>query len=1110
MTIAENTLSRRKFPYDSAMGADNTTFTIENLPRFSEHDLVVKKYVTTTGVTTDLVNGTDYTLTNLFPSTRAATLTLMTALEATETLEVSFTTNPVQQAALRESSRSTPEAIEKALDRNTMAIKSIGDELKRSVKLGPQFDGVVAGQVEGSISDTGESIIVLDEVDEKLTLVHKDEFKGDVGEHASREIALYLIVDTRDTSGATFLPERTVDGTDYAITVSYDVTQPSDIRITIPRQIGLPSLWTNDLKSLLDNSFADPTDNTRNVIGSVLVNEGKMVIWTVKNIVHLDQAGTDAPITARIDNTRWVGPLKFSQGPRGEQGVPGADSSVPGPRGPQGNPGTPGATGSPGSPGSQGPQGNPGNDGADGAVGPRGPQGEQGPAGADGSGQDRIKIAFWTAIRANSVLSAFDPVDYTFTVMQSENPKRITDIVAFTTSTGSRINWDYGWGPNNSDAHALFRQADHTTYLYIGEAYVDSDGNYQVDKSAFATRPIRVLNHSNILGDVTTATLNTAIASTVNHVIFTLRFFNLGVGTGRLTRLSESSSLDLAVTSIVITTGGLITVTAGASNFRYFTGSEVRDALTNNQPVVYVDALITARRDGANLRGTVLRHSQRYYVHPEVLNRDIETNTTNITAVGNRVTTLESTPSGGGVDASLVPSSLRVLSVNGGVDIFHSESAIPDVLKLAVRNTRDTTISGPITCDFAGNTISIKVGNLNINDFNDGGLSSTAGIGTGVESGLHLQISSAVRTAIRSRSQSHGAAFFSLYSDGTRVAMFTLSVKPNLSEMIGGMNLSELLSRGLPSLMRNIIQTVLLNLRAKHTPVQLLGGIDRRSVPVGTPIAEPLFEEYLRADWLYIYMGAADTGVTLEDINDLRGVTDHFRVPLESMNRDTGEVYYRHHFQRSGNLNNAYINIQVSASRIITVTANNLGNIGNHILSAIAYVPSFNFSPTFFESYTASSLGGGATGFVGYPRVAPARGLGFARYFRNTAGVSQRFPSSITRLTTTLSDLDGLAYISTVAATVDISSLSIQEHPSVAYMFRFSVFSSTDGTEKDSATASIPANSRTAIVTVDFNKTTFLIEAGDIVALQIGSFNPEHFTFKVSFTIPIPGYTDPT
>ena len=309
-----------------------------------------------------------------------------------------------------------------------------------------------------------------------------------------------------------------------------------------------------------------------------------------------------------------------------------------------------------------------------------------------------------------------------------------------------------------------------------------------------------------------------------------------------------------------------------------------------------------------------------------------------------RLKTLRDRPSGG-ASADAIPSPLRVLAVNGGVDIFHSESAIPDVLKLAVRNTRGTAISGAITCDFAGHTIPTKVGALTINDFNDGGLSSTAGIGTGTETGVHLQISSAVKTSIRSRGQIHGAAFFSLYSDGTRVAMFSVAVKANLSEMIGGMNLSELLGRGLPSFMQNMFTTVLSRLNPAHIPTLLLAGEFGPSVVItdNVPIPESAFEEYKKAEWLYLVLGPAQSSITQSHLRD--GSAVHIRIPLESMNRSTGELFYREHYRANGNLTSADIDITVSTRRVIGVTYNtrNLSGIGPDILSATAYVPSYFF-----------------------------------------------------------------------------------------------------------------------------------------------------------------------
>ena len=315
MTIGNTTVSRRTF----TMADGPTTFTISNLPRFSEEDLVVRRYVTSTGVTTDLEVGTDYTLTNLFPSNRDATLTLTTALTANQTLEVSFTTNPVQQAALRQASRNTPEAIEKALDRNTMAIKSIGEEVKRSIKLGPQFDGTV-GQVEGEVQRTGSSIVVYDGVDNKLELVHRDAFKGNQSDIPVRLYHFRIkesLTDSQLLSSAqsVFLRIRN------RITVTYDDTIRGHLRFG-----GLTSgrdVWYDA------NSFIAlaPVD---------AINEGTVAVFTADNIVELEGDSSTGAVTATVDNSTWLGPIRHFVGPTGIQGREG-------PEGPAGRDGTDGA-----------------------------------------------------------------------------------------------------------------------------------------------------------------------------------------------------------------------------------------------------------------------------------------------------------------------------------------------------------------------------------------------------------------------------------------------------------------------------------------------------------------------------------------------------------------------------------------------------------------------------------------------------------------------------------------------------------------------------------------------------------------------------------------------
>lgn len=920
MTIGNTTVSRRTF----TMADGPTTFTISNLPRFSEEDLVVRRYVTTTGVTTDLEVGTDYTLTNLFPSNRDATLTLTTALTAEQTLEVSFTTDPVQQAALRQASRNTPEAIEKALDRNTMAIKSIGEEVKRSIKLGPQFDGTV-GQVEGEVQRTGSSIVVYDGVDNKLELVHRDAFKGNQSDIPVRLYHFRIkesLTDSQLLSSAqsAFLRIRN------RITVTYDDTIRGHLRFG-----GLTSgrdVWYDA------NSFIAlaPVD---------AINEGTVAVFTADNIVELEGDSSTGAVTATVDNSTWLGPIRHFVGPTGIQG----------------------------------------------REGPEGPAGRDGTDGADAD-----------------------------TALVSRNAMNIGEIMA-----------EIG-GINASIAGNSNRIAN--TNRGIGETTQDTGSG------TIFQRIKTVRDHSSSVRSDLGNKTDSSSARGIGQIAF-----------HRLNKLEG----DLGTTSDPDSSGG--------SAF--------------------------AR---------------------------ISNNVTTISAVSNRVTAnqraianLPSGGSGGGVDASLVPSPLRVISVNGGVDIFHDETAIPDVLKVAVRNTRGTVIPGAITCDFAGHTIPTKVGNLNINDFNDGGLSSTAGVGTGTETGLHLQISSGVRTSIRSRSQSHGSALFSFYSNGTRMAMFSIIVKTNLSEMIGGTNLSELLTRGLPSLMRNMFTTILGNIRQTHTRVLLLGDDTTIGSGVGVrgtvSFSEEAHNNWIKAEGVTLSFGSSSSTSFSSDrevhipgylINPdgSFGVRGNTRITIPTRNGSLGLTY------------------DPSARSLFFGTEGSESSSNfQYILFAVAHIPSYSFAPpVYFAEYTRTTLGLRLR--IPGSRVSADTGFDFLGEFSNSPGIAVNLGTSIVKLLTDTNG--GLAYVVNSKATVTISSITVQAQNS-NFDFRFKVFF-PDGRTRFSTSVTVPASRASELRTVNFSTTSFEVESGDTVALLISdtALQPQAFSFRIDFNIPLLGYTDPT
>ena len=225
MTIAAKQITDIRFTKSQSENEEGKVFTIKGLPRTNPSDIVAYVFfrnVAAKEIIGEVVNLStdDYALSELFPANRDVTLTLLDTVTKSLTgrdgtthnlissgvlqdgaeLVVSFTTDPNQLTAFREGSRTTPVDIENALDKNTMAIKSINKILKRSLKVGPQFDdsiNSIGGEILGAvdINELQNHILVFD-ANGNLVLTHRDDFKGDEGEHAIFRERLYYRGDT--------------------------------------------------------------------------------------------------------------------------------------------------------------------------------------------------------------------------------------------------------------------------------------------------------------------------------------------------------------------------------------------------------------------------------------------------------------------------------------------------------------------------------------------------------------------------------------------------------------------------------------------------------------------------------------------------------------------------------------------------------------------------------------------------------------------------------------------------------------------------------------------------------------------------------------------------
>ena len=309
-----------------------------------------------------------------------------------------------------------------------------------------------------------------------------------------------------------------------------------------------------------------------------------------------------------------------------------------------------------------------------------------------------------------------------------------------------------------------------------------------------------------------------------------------------------------------------------------------------------------------------------------------------------RLMDLEGRPTGGGSSTK----GLRVVAVNDGLPVFDSRDALPDSITLTVQT--DTSIHAPVTVRLRGQETQAGIAVVI-------GTRGDTAISPGVVERVTFQLTSAQKDLIENVAQGrNGTADISIYGasasggSATRQATFAVYIKNSLASMIGPTNRNEILVNGLPNLIPNIIQTVLANMTKRHNAINLLGGVGNPSVTIDTTsrvvtIPEILFSEYLKAEWLYLYIANAKTTVAATDLS--AAGSEHFRIPLDAMNRATGDLpMVRQHFQRGGNLNTNYIDFAVSGNRRqLSIRETGIGGIGTDVLWAVAYVPTYRFSP---------------------------------------------------------------------------------------------------------------------------------------------------------------------
>ena len=725
---------------------------------------------------------------------------------------------------------------------------------------------------------------------------------------------------------------------------------------------------------------------------------------------------------------------------------------------------------------------------------------------AETSDSDSVKVAFWTAADAvTPTFSNFTPGRYTFTVTKRSAGGGIASIAV----TGTDA-WTYGWGPPGD----TFVDANHHIYLAIGDAVLDSEGNYQVDAASFPRHPIRILNRNNIIGDA-------RASETLRYALYPMRLY-------RLFTQSQLDNRDLATAEARLGStpvGGItfdrgddtFTVTAaGGSGFVHKTLAQIDDDISTGHFLYYIDLLVEFTPDQTNqniLRGVLAYWSSNAYQHEGTLQHRVDTNLGNLAEAFSRIGVLESRPSGGGGGATAF---LRIVSVNDGVSVFDSEDTLPDTMTLVLQT--DTTIHTPLTVSIQGNTTVLPA----IADGN-----SANAISAGVRVVLTFTLASDLKSALRNVANSNrGTVVFYINGSKTsggsveRVGTFSIQIFRTLEQTFGTNNLTDILTRGLPLFMRNMFEQVLANLTPQYRPVQIFGGINgESSIPLGAmTMTEDLFDEYKKADWLYIYLGASDSAIF--EVNLALSTTQHLRVPLNAMKRATGQFHYKKNYysQSNSNLITSYIIVSVRTDRVINIVGIGLGTIGPHLLSMVAYVPSYSFDlPETSVSYiTATSNGLGLmpgdymTDSRRFPEFSarPASRDNWRHTWTNAGFSAIDYRDSPDAEVLRIADTHGFEYalyawiIRTPGRyTVRVANVGSSAPPGVATIF---------GTVRRYRTGSVATdlaffNDRTDTITFD-------AIAGDVIALTSPTRQSGRAGYRLEIFIPrdaVPGLTAP-
>ena len=863
----------------------HTTFDIP-FPRFAFEDIKVTVYVNDREY---VLSGAIYSISNILPSEDTAQLTFRAGLNINAegvftfpndgtgnvlasgsvasgaTIIISFNENTTQATSFREASRKTAENTEKALDRNTMAVKRIADLTDTSVVKVPEniniettlqrataFGGDLGGRIV-RVNDEGTGFIFGE---------HRNDFKGDrgdIGNHADVPVRLYRevpVADTTSSVAAGFLRGRN------NITVEYDEDSPRHIRFG-----GLPSGWVSEARRVNETN----------------INNGVSSLFTVENIVELDINQAAGTVEASINNEDgWFGPVRHAQG---QTGLPGR-SIVPielyqvsaihsTSDGPVKTPPTFNADAT--------------SQGIHIDYDPTNPRSFGGLVytilplqGIENWVYDLETYLSQAIPNPNNpsqslhrqslieagILDLYVVKNMVEFEYAGTTPLRVTlddtTWVGPILLTGKGDKGDTGdegpEGPRGMQGETGPRgqQGEQGERGPQGAASTQAGPTGPQGADSTVPGPPGPQGPQGPAGrDGTSA--DVSVTNALSDRIST-NARNIGeLETEEATTVQSLADINRRIGETTQDTGtGTIfqrikTVRDHSASVRSDLGSKTDSSSARGigqiafHRINKLEGDLGTSSDAASAGGTA-------YARVAQNKADITRTGTRVATNATAITALQAATGG---EAAPIPSSLRVVSVNHGVTLFDSRAAVPMTMTVLVRNTRPSKSTGdrnalaaPITAVVGGSQIPIAERNNNI--------------GTGTETKLTLDLSSTgVRNAIANANNTNNEVVVGILSNAVIQAQFSFRIlsETSIEEMLGPDMRDIILTRGLPTIMRNMFSTILNNMQKTYTSESLRidfgdtsPDVTQNSSFVRYALTQDEYDRLISCDYLEIFL----------------------------------------------------------------------------------------------------------------------------------------------------------------------------------------------------------------------------------------------------------------